>query len=419
MAAVDLPRNEAARMAAVRRYDVLDSPPDGAFDRVTALAARLFDVPIALVTIVDNDRIWFKSRHGLDVGEIGRDPGLCASVILQEEPYLVSDAAADPRTLANPLVAGELGLRFYAGAPLTTHDGHNLGTLCVIDRQPRELTESELSSLRDLAAVVVDELELRLSARRTVGLEADLRHLAEELAGTLQESLLPAELPAVEGLELEARYHVAHRDQVGGDFYDVFLEPAGHGCLAVVGDVSGKGAMAAALTGTARWTLRTIALDDRSPSEGLSRLNTVLVQAHPEPNRYCTLALVAIRPRRDGGADLTTSLAGHPQPLLVNPDGTVERLGTAGPIAGWFDDPVYWDSSKTAPPGSVLLLFTDGLLEAIGGHACISDVPLQDVLRPVAGRGASEVADALDAALPAGVLSDDAAFLVIKVGEAR
>ena len=162
-----------------------------------------------------------------------------------------------------------------------------------------------------------------------------------------------------------------------------------------------------------------IALDDRSPSEGLSRLNTVLVQAHPEPNRYCTLALVAIRPRRDGGADLTTSLAGHPQPLLVNPDGTVERLGTTGPIAGWFDDPVYWDSSKTAPPGSVLLLFTDGLLEAIGGHACISDVPLQDVLRPVAGRGASEVADALDAALPAGVLSDDAAFLVIKVGEAR
>ncbi|MDQ3123053.1 MAG: SpoIIE family protein phosphatase [Actinomycetota bacterium] len=415
----DLSRDEAARMAAVRRYDVLDSPPDGAFDRITSLAARLFEVPIALVTIVDTDRIWFKSQHGLDAGEIGRDPGLCASAILQDAPYLVNDAATDPRTLSNPLVAGELGLRFYAAAPLTTHDGHNLGTLCVIDRQPRELTESELSSLRDLASVVVDELELRLSARRTVGLEADLRHLAEELAGTLQESLLPTELPAVEGLELAARYHVAHRDQVGGDFYDVFLQPTSPGCVAVVGDISGKGALAASLTGTARWALRTVALDERAPSEGLARLNTVLFQAHSEPNRYCTLALAAIRPRDDGGADLTISLAGHPPPLLVEPDGTVERLGTTGPIAGWFQDPVYSDSSRSAPAGSVLLLFTDGLLEAIGGHACVSDEPLQAVLRRVAGRGASEVADALDAALPAGELSDDAAFLVIRVGEVQ
>ena len=418
MAAVDLPQNEDARMAAVRRYDVLDSPPDGAFDRVTALAARLFDVPIALVTIVDNDRIWFKSRQGLDVGEIGRDPGLCASAILEDKPYLVSDAATDPRTLANPLVAGELGLRFYAAAPLTTHDGHNLGTLCVIDRQPRDLTEAEINTLRDLASVVIDELELRLSARRTVGLEADLRHLAEELAGTLQESLLPTELPTVEGLELAARYHVAHRDQVGGDFYDMFGSTSS-GWLAVVGDVSGKGAMAGSLTGTARWALRTVALDEGAPSECLSRLNTVLVQAHPEPDRYCTLALAAIRPRHDGGADLTLSLAGHPHPLLVEPDGTVERLGVTGPIAGWFVDAVYSDSSKTAPSGAVLVLFTDGLLEAIGGHGCASDVPVQEVLRLVAGRSASEVADALDAALPTGQLSDDAAFLVVRVGEAR
>jgi hypothetical protein len=107
----------------------------GAFDRIAAVAAEIFGVPIAIVSVVDTDRIWFKAHHGLDVSEIGREPGLCASAITGMEPWIVNDAVTDPRTLANPLVAGEFGLRFYAGAPLTTHDGFNLGTLCVIDRE--------------------------------------------------------------------------------------------------------------------------------------------------------------------------------------------------------------------------------------------------------------------------------------------
>ena len=155
-------------MSAVRRYDVLDTPPDGAFDRITALAARIFNVPIALVTVVDHDRIWFKSRHGLPVEQIDRDPGLCASAILQHEPWVVRDARVDPRTLANPLVAGELGLQFYAGAPLRTRDGHNLGTMCVIDVEPREFTVGETATLHDLAAMVMSELELRLERRQVM-----------------------------------------------------------------------------------------------------------------------------------------------------------------------------------------------------------------------------------------------------------
>lgn len=164
--------DEAARLAAVRRYEVLDTPPDGAFDRIAAVAARLCGTPIATITIVDVDRIWFRASHGLEVDEIGRDPGLCASAILQPGPYLVEDAAVDPRTLDNPLVRGELGLRFYAAVPLTTHDGHRLGTLNVIDTEPRELSAEHLDILEDLAAVVVDELELRLEARRAVTREA-------------------------------------------------------------------------------------------------------------------------------------------------------------------------------------------------------------------------------------------------------
>lgn len=164
-----IPSNEAERIRAVRRYEILDTPPDGAFDRITALAAELFDVPISLVTIIDEDRIWFKSRCGLDdVREIPRDPGLCASAILQDAPYIVEEARRDPRTLANPLVRGQFGLQFYAAAPLRTDDGYRLGTLCIIDREPRVFSPKQADVLGRLSRIVMDEMELRLGAIRAV-----------------------------------------------------------------------------------------------------------------------------------------------------------------------------------------------------------------------------------------------------------
>jgi two-component sensor histidine kinase len=173
-------------MAAVRRYDILDTPPDGAFDRITAIAARRFDVPISIISIVDHDRIWFKSHHGLDVTQIGRDAGLCASAILSQLPHVLTDAAIDPRSLANPLVAGDFGLRFYAGVPLRTHDGYNLGTLCVIDTEPRPVEQKQIDDLRDLASVVMDQMELRMSARRA-DLQANL--MAKEIDHRVTNSL--------------------------------------------------------------------------------------------------------------------------------------------------------------------------------------------------------------------------------------
>src|SRR3546814_569788 len=106
-----IPENEAQRLDAVRRYDILDTPPDGTFDRVTALAADLLSVPISIISIVDEDRIWFKSHHGIDTGQIDRGPGLCASAILHEDPWILTDASRDVRSLANPLVASEFGDR--------------------------------------------------------------------------------------------------------------------------------------------------------------------------------------------------------------------------------------------------------------------------------------------------------------------
>ena len=178
--------NEAERLAAVRRYDILDSPPDGAFDRITAVAARRLGVPIAIISIIDEDRIWFKSHHGLPVEQIDREPGLCASAILSDVPYILEDARADPRSLANPLVAGDFGLRFYAAVPLTTSDGHNVGTLCVIDKEPRPIDEDQIEDLKDLASVVMDQLELGLSARSAVG-KANL--MAKEIDHRVMNSL--------------------------------------------------------------------------------------------------------------------------------------------------------------------------------------------------------------------------------------
>jgi serine/threonine protein kinase len=160
--------HEEGRMRAVERYRILDTPSDGAFDRIAGLAARMFSVPVAIVSVVDQDRIWFKAHHGTDVSEIGRDPGLCASAILQDETWVIENAATDPRTLANPLVAGDFGLQFYAGAPLRTPDGYNLGTICILDREPRTFSAEDARTLEDLAAIVMNDLEMRLQSREAI-----------------------------------------------------------------------------------------------------------------------------------------------------------------------------------------------------------------------------------------------------------
>lgn len=166
--------NEAARLAAVCRYDILDTPPDGAFDNITSLAARVLVVPYAMVSIVDQDRVWFKSRHGLDLQQVDRSTSLCNAAISKDTPTVIRDTMLDAGALANPLVTGKFGLRFYAAAPLTTTDGHTLGTLCVMDTQPRDVSDSQMKVLADLAAVVVHEFELRLAARELIRLKQEL-----------------------------------------------------------------------------------------------------------------------------------------------------------------------------------------------------------------------------------------------------
>lgn len=207
------PAQETKRIDTVRGYGILDTPADGAFDRIAAIAARLFDVPIAIVSIVDTDRIWFKAHHGLDVQEIGRDPGLCASCILQDDAWILSDAKRDVRSLANPLVAGEFGLRFYAGVPLKTKDGYDLGTLCVIDRVPRTITPEQVAHLKDLAAVVMDQLELQLRARDAIGEMSQL--IAEKEKALVQSGMMAKEIDhrVMNSLQLASSLLVMHSRQ--------------------------------------------------------------------------------------------------------------------------------------------------------------------------------------------------------------
>lgn len=184
-----LPHAEPRRLAAVERYAVLDAPRDTTFDRIAEVAALVFGAPMASVTVVDADRVCFLGAHGLDgVAEIGVEPGLCVSAVLREGPYVVGDAAADPRTADHPMVRGEPGLRFYAAAPIVTADGHRLGTVNAMDRQPREADGARTSALTGLAAIAADRLELRLAAIQAVrtarGLDAPARE--EHAASTEQ-----------------------------------------------------------------------------------------------------------------------------------------------------------------------------------------------------------------------------------------
>ncbi len=152
---------EAARLEALRQYHILDTPPEIGYDDITTLASFICDVPISLISFVDVDRQWFKSKVGVDVTETSRDVSFCAHAILGETMMVINDALLDERFVNNPLVTSAPGIRFYAGVPLVSPEGYPLGTLCVIDRQPRELSDSQKRALDALGRQVVTQLELK------------------------------------------------------------------------------------------------------------------------------------------------------------------------------------------------------------------------------------------------------------------
>jgi len=155
-----IPPTESLRLQTLRGLGILDTLPEERFDRITRLARRLFGVPIALISLVDAERQWFKSRQGLATAETSRDVSFCGHAVAANELVVVPDALADERFMDNPLVVGDPGIRFYAGCPVHAGEGFAIGTVCLIDRERRDLNAEEILLLRDLAAMVEDELHM-------------------------------------------------------------------------------------------------------------------------------------------------------------------------------------------------------------------------------------------------------------------
>ena len=177
-----VPKNEKKRLNVLWQYDVLDTVPEEVFDDLTDLAAHICETPIALISLVDEDRQWFKSRVGITLSETSRDVSFCAHAITSDGLMVVPDATKDERFKKNPLVTGGQKIRFYAGAPLVTPDGHALGTLCVLDKVPRTLRPEQQQALGLLAHHVITQLELRRHARELAQAHANGDQIKSELA---------------------------------------------------------------------------------------------------------------------------------------------------------------------------------------------------------------------------------------------
>lgn len=215
-----LPANESSRLKALDQYDILDTEREEAYDDFTMLAAHICGTPIALMTFVDTHRQWFKSRIGLDVAETPREHAFCAHAIVDNRTLVVGDAVQDRRFHDNPLVTGDPGIRFYAGAPLVTGDGEGLGTLCVIDRVPRTLTADQQRALEALSRRVMAQLELRRAMAALRSAEAAKKKFVANVSHELRTPLtsirgaLALVLDATPGLDEDAvaLLNAAHRN---------------------------------------------------------------------------------------------------------------------------------------------------------------------------------------------------------------
>lgn len=193
-----IPQDEAERLKVLRSLDILDTPAEERFDRLTRIANRMFDVPIALVSLVDENRQWFKSAVGLEAAETPRDISFCGHAILGDDIFVVNDARSDKRFADNPLVMDNPNIRFYAGCPLTALNGSKIGTMCLIDREPKGFTKNDRAVLRDLAAMVEREIELTQLATvdelTNIPNRRGFRVLAEQELKLCERQKLPASL---------------------------------------------------------------------------------------------------------------------------------------------------------------------------------------------------------------------------------
>ena len=358
----------------------LPAVSDPAFERFVRLVRRQLGVPVALVSLVDADEQVFPGAAGLpEPWQTSRRTPLthsfCQHVVQAEEPLVIEDAREHPLVRDN-LAVRDLSVVGYAGMPLRDADGLVVGSLCAITPRPRHWSADDLAVLADLADACSSELQLRAVRDRAdhaarVAAEQwqrtqELLEERQDVAATLQRAML-TRLPQQAHLTVAARYLPADaRDQVGGDWYDAFVTPDGATVVAV-GDTSGHDIAAAADMGQLRTLLRGYAVDrDEPPSQTMRRLDRAMETLSIDT--LATVVLGRVDRDDDGVPTLRWTNAGHPAPLLLHPDGRVEVLETrAELLVGVHPGAPRTDHSTALPPGSTLLLHTDGLIEQRAG----------------------------------------------------
>jgi PAS domain S-box-containing protein len=316
-----------------------------------------------------------------------------------------------------------LGVRLdehVAGRPDDVVTGPTRSELTMSNSGGERSFDAQRQPLTDRSGRAAGQLVVLRDITDRIQVETSLRELLVErsrIAATLQASLVPGRLPRIPGTEVATRYQPAGDGrEVGGDFFDIFPLASGRWGV-VLGDVSGKGSEAAAVTALTRYTLRTLADATHPPSRTLHELNTRLLATTAE-ECHCTLVYAVARPASDG-IDLSVSLAGHHPPLVLRRDGTVEAAGREGTLLGLLEDPEFHDSRLHLDSGDLICLFTDGLIEARSGNELFGTERVTALLRHLAARTSDTLATALVGAVKrfhGADLVDDLALLIMRAG---
>lgn len=332
---------EQARQRALEELGILDTPPDERVERVTRLVQEFFDVPMVSVTLLDRDRQWRKSQIGLGGDEAPREDSFCDATVTRGDMLVVEDATLDTEFAGSPFVTGDPHLRFYAGQPLQAPGGELVGTLCILDTRPRQMSSAERALLRDLAAWVQAELVR----------EHELDH-----ATIVQRALLPQATPEVEGYTLAAV--AVPGGQVMGDLYDWYLR-AGHLRLSLA-DVMGKGIGAGLVAAGVRASLRTA--PERSLAVAVSDIDRLLAADLAHLHMFVT-ALHADLDLASGVVSFVD--AGHGLGYILRADDTWEALRSTGLPLGMDLGDERRESTTQLHPGDILMCCSDGLLDVL------------------------------------------------------
>jgi hypothetical protein len=347
---------EPDRIAALHRLRLMDTPSEERFDRITRAAREFFGVPLAAVNLVGSEHLFVKSPQGLARSVVPRHETFCATAITSPDILVVPDATADRRFAGLPDVVGIRGVRFYAGRPLSAEPGSRVGTLCLFDTRPRELSATELRHLDELGAWA--EAEIRDSADR-------------DRAWATQQALLPAAAPA--GSDYEMAGICLPKANVGGDFYS--WEESGGSLSLAIADVMGKGTAAALMAATVRSAIQSAGT--RHPGTVLDIASGRL--AH-DLDRTSTFATAFLATLDTVTGQLRYADAGHGLTIIVSPDGSHRRLHSSGLPLG-IGEPGSWTTSTTLlGPGDTLASFTDGVLDLHGGTLAALD-ELAEIIR--------------------------------------